>query len=120
MEKISIIFAQAAQATDAAQPQGGGSSMLIFLVLMFAAMYFLMIAPQRKRQKQHQKMLSEIKTGDEVVTIGGAIGTVTNVKEKTFIIRLGDNNKVEFLKSAIQEKIASTGADVDTKEAQQK
>lgn len=69
-------------------------------------MYFLMIAPQRKRQKQHQKMISELKTGDEVITIGGAMGTITNVKEKTFVIRFGDNNKVEFLKSAIQEKLA--------------
>jgi preprotein translocase subunit YajC len=72
---------------------------------MFAAMYFLMIAPQRKRQKQHQKMLSELKTGDKVLTIGGMIGTISNVKEKTFIVKLGDNNKVEFIKSAIQDKI---------------
>ena len=85
--------------------------MLIFLVLMFAAMYFLMIAPQRKRQKQHQKMISELKTGDEIITIGGAIGTITNVKEKTFIIRFGDNNKMEFLKSAIQEKLSVTDSD---------
>ena len=79
--------------------------MLLFVVLMFAAMYFLMIAPQRKRQKQHQKMLSELKTGDKVLTIGGMIGTISNVKEKTFIVKLGDNNKVEFIKSAIQDKI---------------
>lgn len=102
MDNILAIFAQA----QAAQPQGGGTSMLLFLILMFAAMYFLMIAPQRKRQKQHQKMISELKTGDEVITIGGAMGTITNVKEKTFVIRFGDNNKVEFLKSAIQEKLA--------------
>ncbi len=101
MDNILAIFAQA----QAAQPQGGGTSMLLFLILMFAAMYFLMIAPQRKRQKQHQKMISELKTGDEVITIGGAMGTITNVKEKTFVIRFGDNNKVEFLKSAIQEKL---------------
>ena len=101
------MFAQA----EAAQPQGGGTSMLIFLVLMFAAMYFLMIAPQRKHQKQHQKMISELKTGDEIITIGGAIGTITNVKEKTFIIRFGDNNKMEFLKSAIQEKLSGTDSD---------
>ena len=50
-------------------------------------------------------MISELKTGDEIITIGGAIGTITNVKEKTFIIRFGDNNKMEFLKSAIQEKL---------------
>ncbi len=99
---ISIL----AQAAPADAPQGGGSSMLIFVVLMFAAMYFLMIAPQRKRQKAHQKMLSELQTGDKVLTIGGMIGTIANIKEKTFIVKLGDNNKVEFIKSAIQDKIA--------------
>ncbi len=98
---ISIL----AQAAPAEAPQGGGSSMLLFVVLMFAAMYFLMIAPQRKRQKAHQKMLSELQTGDKVLTIGGMIGTIANIKEKTFIVKLGDNNKVEFIKSAIQDKI---------------
>ncbi|MFR6032649.1 MAG: preprotein translocase subunit YajC [Bacilli bacterium] len=107
MDNVLAMFAQA----EAAQPQGGGTSMLIFLVLMFAAMYILMIAPQRKRQKQHQTMISELKTGDEIITIGGAIGTITNVKEKTFIIRFGDNNKMEFLKSAIQEKLSGTDSD---------
>ncbi len=99
-------FVSIAQASTEAAPQGGGSSMLIFVVLMIAAMYFLMIAPQRKRQKTHQKMLSELKSGDKILTIGGMIGTVVNIKEKTFIIKLSDNNKVEFIKSAIQEKIA--------------
>ena len=101
MENILSIIAQAEAA-----PQGGGSSMLIFIVLMFAAMYFLMIAPQRKRQKQHQKMITELKSGDKVVTIGGIFGTITNVKEKTFVLKLCDNTKVEFLKTAIAEKLA--------------
>ena len=104
MYNLITVLSQATAPAETA-PQGGGSSMLLFVVLMFAAMYFLMIAPQRKRQKQHQKMLSELKTGDKVLTIGGMIGTISNVKEKTFIVKLGDNNKVEFIKSAIQEKI---------------
>ncbi len=107
MDTITAIFAQAqAAATPAAEaaPQGGGNFILV-LVLMFAAMYFLMIAPQRKRQKQHKAMLDSLKSGDDIITIGGALGTITNVKEKTFVIRFGDNNKVEFLKSAIQQKV---------------
>ena len=105
MHNLISILSQATAPAEQA-PQGGGSSMLMFVVLMFAAMYFLMIAPQRKRQKQHQKMLSELKTGDKILTIGGMIGTIANVKEKTFIVKLGDNNKVEFIKSAIQDKVA--------------
>ena len=106
MLNLVSILAQAQSSAEA--PKGGGSSILVFVVLMFAARYFLMIAPQRKRQKAHQKMLSELKTGDKVLTIGGMIGTIANVKEKTFIVKLGDNNKVEFIKSAIQEKVSSS------------
>lgn len=105
MHYISIIFAQAAAPAVEEAQQSGGSSMLLFIVLMFAAMYFLMIAPQRKKQKAHAKMISELKTGDEVVTIGGACGVISNVKEKTFVVKFADNAKIEFLKSAIQEKI---------------
>lgn len=102
MENMVSIIAQEA----APQAQGGGYQMLIFIVLMFGAMYFLMIAPQRKRQKQHQQMIKELKSGDKVITIGGIIGVITNVKEKTFVLKLCDNTKVEFLKSAISEKMA--------------
>ena len=72
----------------------------------FAAMYFLMIAPQRKKQKAHAKMISELKTGDEVMTIGGACGTIANVKEKTFVVKFADGVKIEFIKSAISEKVS--------------
>lgn len=102
MENIISLIAQ----ESAPAPQGGGVSMLLFIVIMFAAMYFLMIAPQRKRQKQHQAMVKALQSGDKVVTIGGIIGTITNVKEKTFILKLCDNTKVEFLKSAISEKLS--------------
>lgn len=111
MENFVSIIAQEA----AAQPQGGGSQMLIFIVLMFGAMYFLMIAPQRKRQKQHAKMISELKTGDKIVTIGGVFGTITNVNEKTFTVKLCDNTKVEFLKSAINEKVSDEPAAAEKK-----
>lgn len=69
---------------------------------MFAAMYFLLIAPQRKKQKQHEKMLSELQSGDEVVTAGGIYGTITSVKDDRFVIRIGENNaKVEVGKGFI-------------------
>lgn len=107
MDYISTIFAQAAAAPAAeGAPKGGGTEMLLFIVLMFAAMYFLMIAPQRKKQKAHAKMISELKTGDEVMTIGGACGTISNVKDKTFVIKFADGVKIEFIKSAISEKVS--------------
>lgn len=72
------------------------------LVLMFAAMYFLLIAPQRKKQKEHEKMLTTLKAGDEVLTTGGIYGTITSVKEDRFVVRIGENNaKVEVGKAFV-------------------
>lgn len=72
------------------------------LVLMFLAMYFLLIAPQRKKQKAHEKMMSELKAGDEIVTAGGIYGTISSVREDRFVVRIGDNNaKVEVGKGFV-------------------
>ena len=59
-------------------------SQILILVGMFALMYFLLIRPQQKRAKDHKKVLSELKQGDEVVTNGGIVGKITSVDE-TFV-----------------------------------
>jgi|UniRef100_UPI00404B6515 preprotein translocase subunit YajC len=81
------------------------------IILLFAAMYFLMIAPQRKKQKAHEKMLSELASGDEVVTSGGIYGQITNVKDDRFVIRIADNTKVEVGKSFISVVVKKSGAE---------
>jgi preprotein translocase subunit YajC len=82
-------------------PGGGGYTQLIFFGLLFAAMYFLMIAPQRKKQKAHEKMLSELSSGDEIVTTGGIYGTITNVKDDRFVVRIAENTKIEVGKAFV-------------------
>lgn len=78
---------------------------------MFAAFYFLLIAPQRKKQKAHDKMLSELKAGDEVVTTGGIFGTITTVKEDRFVMRVGDNNqKIEVGKGFVHALVKKVDA----------
>ena len=107
MPKMSLLteaphfIAQAAPA--AAAPSLLGSLMPI--ILLFAAMYFLMIAPQRKKQKAHDKMLTELKTGDEVVTNGGIFGQITNVKDDRFVLKVADSTKIEVMKSAVQSRV---------------
>lgn len=98
MSDVTLSFAQ--QTT----PASAGSAMpqFIFLGLMMAAMYFLMIAPQRKKQKEQEKMLSALGTGDEVLTNSGIYGTITNVKEDRFVLRIADNTKIEIAKAFIQ------------------
>lgn len=88
------------------QEGGGGMNMLLVMALMLAAMYFLMIRPQQTRQKKHQAMLKSLESGDKIVTIGGLYGTITNVKDKTYIVKIADNTKIEILKAAVQDKLA--------------
>ena len=83
--------------------QGGPSPILSFMpmILIFGIFYFLLIRPQQKRQKDHQKTISELKKNDEVITSGGIHGTIVNVKENTFMVRVDDNVKLEISKSAV-------------------
>jgi preprotein translocase subunit YajC len=87
----------------AEQPAPGPQSLMSFLpfILIFAAMYFLMIAPQRKKAKEHAKMLDSLTTGDEVVTAGGIYGEITNKKDDRFVIRIAEGTKVEIGKAFI-------------------
>ena len=63
--------------------------------------YFLLIRPQQKRQKQHQQLMANLKTGDRVVTSSGIHGLIANVKETTFLLKVADNVKIEIDKSAV-------------------
>ncbi|MCC5790512.1 MAG: preprotein translocase subunit YajC [Opitutales bacterium] len=82
-------------------PPPGGFPPILFFLFLIAAMYFLLIAPQRKRQKDLQKMISDLGTGDEVLTAGGLYGTVTNVKSDRFVVKVAENTKVEVNKNHI-------------------
>jgi preprotein translocase subunit YajC len=82
---------------------GGMGSMLIFLVAIFAVMYFFMIRPQQRKQKEHQKMLAALKTGDKVVTNSGMMGTIVHIHDdkNKVVLKVADQVKVEFVKSSI-------------------
>jgi len=70
-------------------------------VLIIVIVYFFMIRPQNKKRKETERMIAAIKKGDKVITIGGLHGTIQTVKESTVIIKVDDNVKLEFLRSAI-------------------
>jgi preprotein translocase subunit YajC len=82
------------------------------MVLLFGAMYFFLIAPQRKKQKEHEKMLKELQSGDEIVTSGGIFGVITNVKDDRFVVRIADNTKIEIGKGFVQTVLRKAGAEV--------
>lgn len=75
--------------------------MITTVVMMIAIFYFFLIRPQSKRQKETEKMLAALKKGDKVVTIGGIHGTITSVKENTIVLKVDDNTKIEFNRTAI-------------------
>lgn len=87
--------------------QSGESGLMSFLpmILIFVAFYFLLIAPQRKKQKQHEKMIQSLEKGAKVKTVGGMFGTITGVKDDCFVIRIAENVKVEISKEAVSAKI---------------
>ncbi|MFY9402156.1 MAG: preprotein translocase subunit YajC [Candidatus Omnitrophota bacterium] len=74
---------------------------LIPLALIFIIFYFMLIKPQKQKEKEHREMLNNIAKNDEVVTSGGIHGTVINVKEKTLILRIDEDVKIEIDKSSI-------------------
>jgi preprotein translocase subunit YajC len=71
------------------------------LLFVFGVFYFLIIRPQQKKQKEHQAMISGLKKNDEVVASSGIHGTIINVKEKTFILRVDENTKIEIDRGCI-------------------
>ena len=71
------------------------------LILIFVIFYFLLIRPQKTKEKEHSKMLTNLNKNDEVVTSSGIHGTIVNVKDKTIILRIDDNVKMEIEKNAV-------------------
>lgn len=98
---ISLSEFIAQTAAPGAQQQPHPLIGLLPFIFLFGAMYFFMIAPQRKKQKEHEKMLKALQSGDEVVTSGGIYGTITNVKDDRFVVRIADNTKIEIGKGFI-------------------
>ena len=86
------------------QQQGGGGNFIFALlpwILIFGVFYFLLIVPQRKRQRALQETIENLKTGDKVVTNGGIVGTITAVRDTTFLIRSGEKSILEISRAAI-------------------
>ena len=86
-----------------ATPAAGGMGSTVFmLVMMIAIMYFVMIRPENKRKKEAEQMRAAVKKGDKVVTIGGIVGVVVDVKENKFVMETGaDQVRIEFEKWAL-------------------
>jgi len=107
------LFVDVAHAASA--PPGGGAGPgaflqpLILFGVMFAIFYFLMIRPQQRQRHDRERMLSALKRGDKVVTTSGMYGTITGINEHTITLRVADQVKLEFERTAIGRVVEGQG-----------
>jgi preprotein translocase subunit YajC len=80
---------------------GGGAAIIIWILVFFGIFYFLAIRPQRRQRQAHTQMVSMLKKGDEVVTIGGLFGTVTKIGDDWVELEIAKRTKARCLKRAI-------------------
>ena len=108
------IVAQAApegggDAAPGGSPPGGGfgsMSTFIPLILVFGIFYFLMIRPQQRKEKERQKMISELRAGQRVMFAGGLTGSVVEAREHTFMIEVAPGVKIEVARGAVSRVLA--------------
>ncbi|MBQ8835248.1 MAG: preprotein translocase subunit YajC [Oscillospiraceae bacterium] len=107
--------------TGAGTGTAGMGSSIIMLVAMLAIFYFMLIRPENKRKKEEEAMRNSVKTGDKIVTIGGIIGTVVNVKDEKIVIETGaDQVRIELEKWSIgSNKTAAEAAQAQAKKEQE-
>ncbi len=102
----TIVIQPLAQAAAPAPEQASPWTSLIMMVLMLAAFYFLLIAPQRKAQKEREKVQNSLAVGDEVLTGTGIYGRVVSIKDDRITIAL-DDGRMTVHKSVIEKKAES-------------
>lgn len=105
---VSSAFAQTAGTAGGAQD---AIMQFLPLILIFAVMYFLLIRPQQRRAKEHRRMLTELRRGDQVVTSGGIIAKVTKVRDTDEVeLEISENTRVRVVKSTIANVLSKTDA----------
>ena len=93
---------------------GGVAGIIVWLVIMIALFYFMIILPQKRRDKKFKELMSKLKVGDKVITVGGIIGKVTNIKDNTVRIKTGNGTEIDVARRSITAILGKgTPADID-------
>ncbi len=88
-------------------PEGEGGfdwTIIFFLILMFVLVYFLIIRPQRKKQKEHEDLMTELRRGDKVITAGGIYGQIESLDEESVILRVESGATMRVARSSVAGK----------------
>jgi len=102
---LTTLGTQGVATSGSAGSAGSMTTTFITFGLIILIFYFLIIRPQKKREKETKNMLAAMKKGDKIVSIGGIRGTIVTVKETTVVVKVDDNARIEFSKSAIAQII---------------
>jgi preprotein translocase subunit YajC len=110
---MGIAYAADLAYAAALPPGGAGPSSAVIQILFFAAIfaifYFLLIRPQQKQRKEREALLASVKRGDRVVTASGLHGTIVGLNEQTVVLKVSDQVKLEFDRSAIGRVVTAQG-----------
>ena len=93
---MSFFIANAYAQAEAPAAGGGEVFQIVFLVGLFALFYFIAIRPQRKRQKEHNAMVSALSKGDEVVTTAGILGKITGIDDNYVVLNVAEKVEMKF------------------------
>lgn len=96
---VAVTVAQAAGVSGGSSPNA--LVQFLPLILIFAVFYFLLIRPQQKKAKDHQRFLQALKKGDNVVTNGGVHGKITGITDKVVTVEIADNVRIKVSRSHI-------------------
>ncbi|UCE82281.1 MAG: preprotein translocase subunit YajC [Deltaproteobacteria bacterium] len=99
MNWIGVAYAMGTGGTGGGQ--GSGFAAMVPLLLMFAIFYFLLIRPQQKKQKKHRELLTSLKRGDSVVTVGGLHGKITGITDAVVTLEIAEKVRVKVGRSYI-------------------
>ncbi len=111
LHDFALLVAVDAPATGTGQPAPSPWPTFGMMALIIVIFYFLLIRPQRLRQRELEQRIAALRTGDRVVTAGGIHGLVTSVKERTVMIKISDNVRIEVEKTAISTTVPKEGGE---------
>jgi preprotein translocase subunit YajC len=83
------------------QGGAGGFGFLLPMILVFGVFYLLLIRPQQRKQRELQSTIAQLKAGDRVITTGGVVGKITEVRETSFLIRSAEKTILEIARTAV-------------------
>jgi preprotein translocase subunit YajC len=103
---------QTSPAADApkAPQQQNGFGMFVPMLIIFALFYFMMIRPQQRKEKERRKMINELRAGAKIMFAGGLLGTISEAREKTFMVEIANGVKIEISRASVQDVVVEEQA----------